>query len=823
MKILQIRRKFRIKLGLQAIIIILIPVIVLSLFAFQSLQITNQKFDAEVRLSKQLVAEQKAIAAEVAVQKAHFSELAFSLYEITLEMQNLLLSRQRDTENVSTSVQRIGDNTASIVAQGRDFVASLKKKQLIISNAAAQSQLTGGDDITTALQLWMEIQQFEDQTNMLAHLYYAYAASATTTLDFLDKKLLFRAKNNNKADTSDKLALYHAGVGTMSSVLSNITQLVSLSFDANTATLARQSKQARSEFETELYQWTGAGACIILLLLSVLVHHRLTKPMHRLSNAMRKASRGDLDVRVSDHNRQDEIGTIARALDLFIKTAQKNLAYQQKESVLANENLRVRMALDGVTGCVMITDIAGNLVYINHALTDKFIVEQLQFRQSVPGFDANHLLNTNITRLLMGQEHQNLSSLSSTQKSNVRFSELTFSIEINPVVNAEGSRLGCILEWQDLTEQMDAERQIEGIISQASDGDLNARIDTDAFAGFQLIVAKGINLMLDKVIEPVNETQRVLQEMALGNLSVQMQGSYKGEYARLQASLTTTLHKFNETVSKIRNAGGEITSRSREIYNSNLILSDATTAQASSLEQTAASMEQMTATVRRNADSAGQADEIAQATSEAASASGKIAEQTAQAMLKISQSSKKIVEIVNVIDSIAFQTNLLALNASVEAARAGEQGRGFAVVAQEVRSLAQRSAGAAKDIKQLIEDSVERIQVGSDLAQKSAVSMGEIVDSITQVSFIVTEIAGASKEQSDGILQVNKAIEQIDQITQRNAAQVEETAVATDAMAQQSNEMMALMEFFHTSANIDAPAISSPVYPAHRGQTQAGT
>jgi methyl-accepting chemotaxis protein len=391
--------------------------------------------------------------------------------------------------------------------------------------------------------------------------------------------------------------------------------------------------------------------------------------------------------------------------------------------------------------------------------------------------------------------------LSSTHQSNVQFSELTFSIEINPVMNSEGSRLGCILEWQDLTEQILAERQIEGIIAQASNGDLNARIDTGAVAGFQLIVAKGINLMLDKVIEPVTETQRVLEEMALGNLSVQMQGSYKGEYASLQASLTTTLHKFNETVSKITDVGGEITSRSREIYNSNLILSDATTAQASSLEQTAASMEQMTATVRQNADSAAQADAIAQATSEAASASGKIAEQTAQAMLKISQSSKQIAEIVNVIDHIAFQTNLLALNASVEAARAGEQGRGFSVVAQEVRSLAQRSADAAKDIKQLIEDSVDRIQVGTDLAQKSAVSMGEMVDSITQVSVIVTAIAGASKDQSDGILQVNQALEQIDQITQRNAAQVEETAVATDAMAQQSNEMMALMEFFQTRSN----------------------
>ena len=801
MKALQIQRKFRIKLGLQAIVVIFLPVIVLSLFAFQSLQMTNQKFDDDVTLSKQLLTEQKTIAAEVAVQITHFSELAFNLYDITLEMQNLLLSRQRDTVMLRTALRQVGHTTSIIVAQGQDFVASLKKKRLIISDVAAQAQQSAGNEITTELQLWQAIQQFEDQTNRLTYLYNAYATSATTSLDFLDEKLLFKAKNNNKSDTNGKLDLYHAGVGAMSNVLSHITQLISLSFDAHTATLAKQSKQARSEFAMELYQWAGVGALILLILLSLVVYYRLTKPMHRLSNAMRKASRGDLDVLVADHNRRDEIGTIARALALFIKAAQKNLAYQQKQSILANENLTVRMALDGVTGCVMIIDTMGNLVYVNHALAEKFNLEQVQFSRSVPGFEAHNLLNTNISALLTGQAHQNLSSLSSTHQSNVQFSELTFSIEINPVMNSEGSRLGCILEWQDLTEQIHAERQIEGIIAQASNGDLNARIDTGAVAGFQLIVAKGINLMLDKVIEPVTETQRVLEEMALGNLSVQMQGSYKGQYASLQASLTTTLHKFNEIVSKITDVGGEITSRSREVYNSNLILSDATTAQASSLEQTAASMEQMTATVRQNADSAAQADEIAQATSEAASASGKIAEQTAQAMLKISQSSKQIVEIVNVIDHIAFQTNLLALNASVEAARAGEQGRGFSVVAQEVRSLAQRSADAAKDIKQLIEDSVDRIQVGTDLAQKSAVSMGEMVDSITQVSVIVTAIAGASKDQSDGILQVNQALEQIDQITQRNAAQVEETAVATDAMAQQSNEMMALMEFFQTRSN----------------------
>ena len=815
MKSPKILRKFRIRLGVQAVVIILLPVILLSFFSFQSLQITNHKFDADVALSRQLVAEQKVIAAEVSAQIARFSELEFSLYQIALDMQNLLLSRQRDTTNVTDSVQSVGEVTLSIVTQGAGFVDSLEQKHLIMSNEAAQAAQTAGGELPTEFLLWTEIQNFQHKSSELSGLYDNYAASATTTLDFLNEKLFFKAKNNNTNNTHSQLELYHEGVGAMSNILRDITHLVSLSFDANTAKFAMQSKKERSEFETELYQWTGVGVLIMLILLSLLVYFRLTKPMYRLSGAMRKASRGDLDVLVSDNNRRDEIGTIARALALFIKTAQTNVANQLRERVLANENLRVRMALDSVTGCVMIIDTQGNLVYVNHALADKFKSEQVKFNSAVPNFNADNLLNTKITTLLTGEAHQHLSSLSSTHKSNVNFSTLTFSIEINPVVNNEGKRLGCILEWEDLTEKMDAERQIEDLISEAADGHLNARIDSSSFAGFQLVVAKGINLMLDKVIEPVNETQRVLEAMAIGNLSVQMQGSYKGEYARLQASLTTTLNKFNETVSKIRHTGGEISSRSREISNSNISLSDSTTEQACSLEETAASMEQMTTTVQQNADSAEQADEIAQATSAAASASGKIAEQTAQAMLEVSQSSQQISEIVNVIDNIAFQTNLLALNASVEAARAGEQGRGFSVVAQEVRNLAQRSADAAKDIKQLIEDSVDRIHVGTNLAQKSAVSMGQIVDSITQVSAIVTEIAGASKEQATGILQVNKAIEQIDQITQRNAAQVEETAAATDSMSQQSDEMMSLMEFFHINSNSSRASVGSSVSPTN--------
>src|ERR1700761_1428281 len=267
-----------------------------------------------------------------------------------------------------------------------------------------------------------------------------------------------------------------------------------------------------------------------------------------------------------------------------------------------------------------------------------------------------------------------------------------------------------------------------------------------------------------------------------------------------EGSLLDALYRMRgrlaDIVAEVQRSAGMVTLNSQQLAQGNDDLSQRTQEQASSLEETAASMEEMTATVKQNAENAMQADQLPRAAREQAERGGAVADEVMQAMANIGDSSRKIAEIVGLIDEIAFQTNLLALNAAVEAARAGEQGRGFAVVATEVRNLAQRSAGAAKEIKGLINDSANKVKAGSELVDQSGKALAEIVDSVKKVIDIVAEIAAASQEQSAGIDQVNHAVLQMDEMTQQNAALVEESAAAARAMQEQATELTRQVGFF---------------------------
>ncbi|MGH1488076.1 MAG: PAS domain S-box protein [Acidimicrobiales bacterium] len=300
----------------------------------------------------------------------------------------------------------------------------------------------------------------------------------------------------------------------------------------------------------------------------------------------------------------------------------------------------------------------------------------------------------------------------------------------------------------------------------------------------------------DQIETIVGRTSEVMTAVSLGDLTQTVAGEYEGSLKPLQVATNSSIENLSGLVSQIRDSTSSMSTSAKEVALANQDLSRRTEGQASSLEETAASMEEMTATVEQNADNARKASQLAVGAREQAEGGGDVVEKAVAAMGAISESSKKIADIIGVIDEIAFQTNLLALNAAVEAARAGDQGRGFAVVASEVRNLAQRSAGAAKEIKNLISDSLDKVDDGSKLVNQSGTQLEEIVNSVKKVSDIIGEIAAASEEQSIGINQVNQAVADMDQGTQQNAAMVEEAAAASESMQQQSTALQALTERF---------------------------
>jgi methyl-accepting chemotaxis protein len=429
----------------------------------------------------------------------------------------------------------------------------------------------------------------------------------------------------------------------------------------------------------------------------------------------------------------------------------------------AATNARLRAALDKASASVMVADDADRIIYANDSATRLFAGAQEEFRREMPHFDAARVVGSSIDIFRAGpaQQRDIVSALKSSQATDMRIGSRAMRVSGSPVVDQKGEPLGTVVEWWDRTQEVSSEEQVSEVVRQALAGDLTARLPESGKTGFFLTLCRGLNEMLDNT-----------------------------------AGL----------VSHIKMASGEVYRGADEISRGNADLSQRTEQQASSLEETASSMEEMTSTVKQNAENAAQARKLASAARDQAERGGAVVGNAVRAMNEINQASKKIADIIGVIDEIAFQTNLLALNAAVEAARAGEQGRGFAVVATEVRTLAGRSATAAKEIKELIKDSGSKVEDGSALVTQSGQSLEQIVLAVKKVSDIVAEIASASQEQSSGIEQVNKAVMQMDEMTQQNAALVEEAAAASRSMADQASELSSMMEKYRVSDSaVDTP------------------
>ncbi|WP_017913288.1 methyl-accepting chemotaxis protein [Xanthomonas sp. SHU 166] len=362
--------------------------------------------------------------------------------------------------------------------------------------------------------------------------------------------------------------------------------------------------------------------------------------------------------------------------------------------------------------------------------------------------------------------------------------------------------------------------QIKQLATSAADGDFSARGDAERFQYDFRVMVDSLNQLMATADGNLQALSTLLQAIAAGDLTARMHGDFRGVFAQMRDDANATAEQLAGIVGRIKHSAVSINAAASEIAAGNDDLSRRTEQQAASLEETAASMEELTSTVRQNAEHARQANQLAAGAASVASQGGDVVGQVVTTMSGIEDASRRIADIISVIDGIAFQTNILALNAAVEAARAGDQGRGFAVVASEVRTLAQRSASAAKEIKSLIDDSVSRVAEGSVLVDQAGKTMTEIVTSVQRVTDIMGEISAASQEQSAGIEQVNQTVTQMDESTQQNAALVEEASAAARSMEQQAVELSQAVALFKLDASAATPVAQAPRH--HATATPAG-
>ena len=490
------------------------------------------------------------------------------------------------------------------------------------------------------------------------------------------------------------------------------------------------------------------------------------------------------------------------------------LAALQQSAAAASVNARIKIALDNVSSNVMIADNERNIIYMNKTVFAMLQNAESDLRKVLPSFDSNKLLGGSIDQFHKNPEHQKrlLATFTSTYRAQIEVGSRTFTLVANPVISDSGERLGSVVEWADRTVEVSVEREVADLVNAAGVGDFSQRINTTDKQGFFLNLASGLNELMATSDKGLKDVVRVLGALAEGNLTQRIEADYQGTFGQLKDYSNETAQSLSNMLGQIRESADTIYTAASEIASGNADLSARTEQQASSLEETASSMEELTSTVKLNADNARQANSLAVNASEVATTGGAVVQQVVHTMSSINESSRKISDIISVIDGIAFQTNILALNAAVEAARAGDQGRGFAVVAAEVRTLAQRSAAAAKEIKTLISDSVDKVDTGNTLVAQAGQTMNDIVVAIKRVTDIMAEIAAASAEQSTGIEEVNGAVSQMDEMTQQNAALVEEAAAAAEALQDQASVLSQAVAVFKFEG-VAGAAVPSPAAP----------
>ena len=479
----------------------------------------------------------------------------------------------------------------------------------------------------------------------------------------------------------------------------------------------------------------------------------------------------------------------------------------KKNQVLLHENQLVRKALDCASTNVMIADTNLDIIYMNEAVTGMLSQAETDIKKELYSFNANQLMGANIDSFHKNPGHQRamLAKLNSTYRTQIQLGGRTFSLIANPVFNDTGERLGSVVEWADRTKEVMIEKEMSDIVQAVINGELHRRMELAGKSGFFQAMGEGINQIAEVIDSTLNDVIRVVQCLAKGDLTQQIEADYPGVFGTTKDALNKTIASLTNIVTEVRGASHNLSWAAEQVSATAQSISQSSSEQASSMEETSASIEQMSASINQNTDNAQVTDGMASKAAKEAVEGGEAVKLTVDAM-------KQIARRIGIIDDIAYQTNLLALNAAIEAARAGDHGKGFAVVAAEVRKLAERSQVAAQEIGELASSSVE-------MAEKAGRLLDQMVPSINKTSDLVQEISAASVEQSTGVSQINQAMNQLSQVTQQNASCSEELAATAEEMSSQAEQLQLAMEFFTLEVHAkEGKAATSHLHPNTRGR-----